>query len=411
MILALKITLLVGALILLLRLRIDLALAILLITLLTVGLFQVNLLAAGRAGGAALLHPDTLQLLVIVVAVQYLGAVQKSRKLYDRLIRSLNVAIRDRRLVAMVAPAIIGFLPMPGGALFSAPLVEASLRDSRTKPAFNAFMNFWFRHDWELIWPLYAGLLLFQAMSRIPLKKIILFQAPFSLLHIAAGVAISFLYFRRHGIGRLAPPQPGGESAKNGLGGWFADLLSGTWPLLLVVVLFFTTAIPLYLTLLGVALLLSLVSRVSLREFGRLLFTQTILRSTLVIAAVMVFQEIIRLSAAFDVLKTMHVPLAVMVLFIFLVSFTVGFLTGVNTAYIAIAFPVLLPLIQHQPNYFYLALYIYVIGFAGILCSPLHLCLVLTNEYFGATLLQVYRYLAFPLLMYAITATILVLLL
>ena len=73
-----------------------------------------------------------------------------------------------------------------------------------------------------------------------------------------------------------------------------------------------------------------------------------------------------------------------------------AFLTGVNTAYIAIAFPVLLPLIQHLPNYFYLSLYIYVIGYAGILVSPLHLCLVLTNEYFEASLLEVYRYMADP---------------
>ena len=125
--------------------------------------------------------------------------------MYDRLIDSLNTMIRDKRLVAMVSPAIIGFLPMPGGALLSAPLVEVSTAKMKLKPAFNAFLNFWFRHDWELIWPLYAGLLLFQTMSRIPMRRIILFQLPFSLLHIAMGLVVSFLYFRRHGIRREHP--------------------------------------------------------------------------------------------------------------------------------------------------------------------------------------------------------------
>ncbi|MCX6558786.1 MAG: DUF401 family protein, partial [Candidatus Aminicenantes bacterium] len=134
-------------------------------------------------------------------------------------------------------------------------------------------------------------------------------------------------------------------------------------------------------------------------------------RSLLVIAAVIVFQRLIEVSAAFDVLKNMDISLGMVVLFIFLVSFTVGFLTGINTAYIAIAFPVLLPLIQHMPNYFYLALYIYVIGYAGILVSPLHLCLVLTNEYFEAPLLEVYRYMAVPVLIMMTIATTLVLIL
>ena len=138
---------------------------------------------------------------------------------------------------------------------------------------------------------------------------------------------------------------------------------------------------------------------------------KTTIRSLLVIAAVIVFQRVLQVSSAFDALKTMDISLGLVVLFIFLVSFTVAFLTGVNTAYIAIAFPVLLPLIQHLPNYFYLSLYIYVIGYAGILVSPLHLCLVLTNEYFEASLLEVYRYMAIPILLMIAIATGLVLIL
>ena len=83
----------------------------------------------------------------------------------------------------------------------------------KLKPAFNAFLNFWFRHDWELIWPLYAGLLLFQTMSRIPMRRIILFQLPFSILHIVMGLAVAFWYFRRHGIGREHPGPSNGIHA------------------------------------------------------------------------------------------------------------------------------------------------------------------------------------------------------
>jgi uncharacterized protein len=401
-ILLVKALLIVAALVLLLRLKLDLTPAVLLVTLLAVFLFQVSGSVALRAAGAALADDDTWQLLVIVVAVQFMGAVQKSRRMYDRLIDSLNSLVRDRRLVSMVAPAIVGFLPMPGGALFSAPLVEASLEGTRTTPAFKAFINFWFRHDWELIWPLYQGLLLFQAMSRIPMRVIILCQFPFSLLHIATGLAVAFVFFRRHGVARLAPPA-------GNRGGSLAAFLAGTWPLLAVVVLFFVTPVPLWISILAVTLLLNLVKHVGAREAAGYLFTPTILRSVLLIAAVMVFQGIIQASAAFAALGAMPVSFPLVVLLVFLVSFTVGFLTGVNTAYIAIAFPVLQPLVQPLADPLLPMLYMYVVGFAGILCSPLHLCLVLTNDYFGASLLDVYRYMAVPILLMIAIATGLVL--
>ncbi len=410
MLLAAKFLLLVALLILLLRWKVDLSLAVLAITLLTVVLFRVDLLLAGRSAWEGVSDRETLELFLIIVLVQYIGAVQKSRRMYDRLIDSLNAMIRDKRLVAMVSPAIVGFLPMPGGALMSAPLVDVSTAKMNLKPAFNAFLNFWFRHDWELIWPLYAGLLLFQNLSRIPLRRIILFQLPFSLLHIAMGLLVAFAYFRRHGVG---PERPG---AGNGIHATARDFLAGTWPILAVILLFFVSLppllpLPLHWALLLVAAALTAWKRVGPKEVGAIVFGRTTIRSLLVIAAVVVFQRVLQASSAFDAIRSASFSLGLVVLFIFVVSFTVGFLTGVNTAYIAIAFPVLLPLIHGLPNYFYLALYVYVIGFAGILVSPLHLCLVLTNEYFVASLLDVYRYMAVPILVMIVLATGLVLVL
>jgi uncharacterized protein len=404
MLLAVKLLALALLLILLLRWRVDLALAVFLVTACTVVLFHVSPRLALEQGLRILVRPDAVQLMVIAVLAQYIGTIQKARHEFDRLIQSLTVIVRDRRLVAMVAPAIVGFLPMPGGALFSAPMVGEATAELKLPPAFNAFLNYWFRHDWELIWPLYSGLLLFQAMSGIALKRIILFQLPFSLLHIATGLVVAFVYFRRLGIRRSPPP------AAAGIGRTLRDLLSGIWPLL-VVALLFGAGVPLHWGVVVAAVLLTAWQRVGLREALAALLARMVVRSVLVIMTVLVFQRTIEISSAFDVLKTMPVSMLLAVCFIFAVSFTIGFLTGVNTAYIAIAFPILLPMISRLPGYFYLALYVYVIGFAGILCSPLHLCLVLTNEHFGASPTAVYRYLAFPILCMIGVSTLLVLVL
>jgi len=154
-----------------------------------------------------------------------------------------------------------------------------------------------------------------------------------------------------------------------------------------------------------VALVITLVTRLSLSEISGHIFSKFIFKTLLLLAVVMIFQKLITVSDAFETLKSMEISLALVVFFCFFVSFFMGFLTGVNTAYIVIAYPILFPLIQGLPNFFYLSIYIYVVGFAGVLCSPVHLCLVLTNEYFKSSLYKVYKYLSFPVAILVLVST------
>jgi integral membrane protein (TIGR00529 family) len=397
----------VVALIILLRLKIHLALTIFLLSVYTVVLFQINLKTALTAGGQILIEEKTLQLFVVIVTVIYIAAVQKAKKMFDRLVSSLNSIIRDSRIVAMVSPAIVGFLPMPGGALMSAPLVDISTKEMDLKPEFNTFLNYWFRHVWEYVWPVYAALLFFEALSGIPLKTIILYQAPFTVLNIVTGLIVSFLYFKKHNIQRQKPHKITVFSQT------LKDLFEGVWPILLVILLFFILSVPLYISLVLVALILSLIKRLNPKEIANTLFNKNMGKIILLIASVMIFKQMIEISNAFETLRTMEVSVAIVVGFTFLVSFSMGFLTGVNNAFIVISYPILLPLIQSLPadHFVLLSVYVYVIGFAGILLSPVHFCLVLTNEYFKSNLYHVYRYLAPPGIVLAVISTLLALIL
>ena len=307
----------------------------------------------------------------------------------------------------MVSPAIVGFLPMPGGALMAAPLVDISTKKMNLKPEFNTFLNYWFRHVWEYVWPVYAALLFFEALSGIPLKTIILYQAPFTVLNIITGLIVSFLYFKKHNIRREKPQNITTPSQT------IKDLFEGIWPILLVILLFFILSIPLYVSLVLVALILTLVKHLEPKEIVNILFSKNMGKIILLIASVMIFKRMIEVSNAFETLRTMEVSVGMVVAFTFLVSFTMGFLTGVNNAFIVISYPILLPLIQGLPpdHFVLMSVYVYVIGFAGILLSPIHFCLVLTNEYFKSNLYHVYRYLAPPGIVLALVSTALALLL
>jgi len=113
------------------------------------------------------------------------------------VMKELVVAIRERvshRMSMAVLPAVIGLLPMPGGAIFSAPLVDSCDSEKNISPDLKTQINFWFRHVWEYWWPLYPGILLTVEICRVSLWQIMLIQFPITLFTIAVGY---FWFLRR----------------------------------------------------------------------------------------------------------------------------------------------------------------------------------------------------------------------
>ena len=148
-----KIAAIILFLIFFLRLKFNLSLSIFLITIISVLLFQINL-SEVFSSLDILIEPKTLQLYLIIILVIFISSVQRKKGMFELLIKSLGNIISDRRKVSLIVPAFIGLLPMPGGALFSAPLVDESLKGLNIKPEFMTFINYWFRHVWEFIWPI-----------------------------------------------------------------------------------------------------------------------------------------------------------------------------------------------------------------------------------------------------------------
>ncbi|MFH0806876.1 MAG: DUF401 family protein [Elusimicrobiota bacterium] len=82
-------------------------------------------------------------------------------------------------------------------------------------------------------------------------------------------------------------------------------------------------------------------------------------------------------------------------LLLFLLPFITGFITGITQAFVAISFPLLINYLSADNN---LLTWAYVSGYMGVLLSPVHVCLVLTKEYFGASWKDVYKILIIPCL-------------
>jgi len=77
----------------------------------------------------------------------------------------------------------------------------------------------------------------------------------------------------------------------------------------------------------------------------------------------------------------------------------VGLVSGITIAFVGTTFPILISLIHASPASHALLPYLIlslVSGFVGVLYSPLHVCLLLSNEYFETSMDQVYRHLLIP---------------
>ena len=122
----------------------------------------------------------------------------------------------------------------------------------------------------------------------------------------------------------------------------------------------------------------------------------------------MLFKVIIeRADAAAVLISDMQAIGLPSILILAVLPLLIGLATGISMAFVGVALPLLLPYIVLDSDISGSALLLaFTSGMMGILVSPLHLCLILSSEYFKANLAKVYRYVLPPVLV--IEATVIV---
>jgi hypothetical protein len=136
---------------------------------------------------ASLSSVETIQLVAIICLILIVSQLMKASGQLDRIVSSFVAIVQDASTVTVVMPALIGLLPMPGGALFSAPMVETAVAGCSLSQDRKTAVNYWFRHIWEFWWPLYPGVVLAVSLLQVEMWRFILIQAPLTLISIAAG--------------------------------------------------------------------------------------------------------------------------------------------------------------------------------------------------------------------------------
>lgn len=307
-----------------------------------------------------------------------------------------------RTLSLILLPAIIGLVPMPGGALFSAPLVGETLREKDFSPPWKAAVNYWFRHVFEYWWPLYPVVIVSLSMFNIKSWQFFVLQIPFTLVSLTAGW---FVLLRRHVHALADEVQAEGETDSR--------LLPVLLPLVLVVLCtlflppFMKHVVPgassatdtLLAMLAGLILSLLLIAWTGRQDREFRLFSHLLSGKTadvvFTLGGVMVFQAMLDASGllpeAGRQLGNSLVPIEVVVAFL---PFLAGLVTGIAIGFAGPAFPLVLGLVAVNPDLTQASALVlaFSMGYAGMMLSPVHLCYVLTRRYFISGLFSSYVY-------------------
>ena len=324
--------------------------------------------------GAALTSPVTIKLGLSLTLIRVLELVLRENSIIAGMTEASKSLFKKRKLVIISMPLLIGMLPSLGGAYFSAPMVDESTKGVSMSQEEKGFINFWFRHPWEYVLPLYPGILLASAISGVELRSLILSNLPY-----ASAMLLTGFFFSMRGItGSI-------ESARVTKHGLLSFL-----PIGIIILLVMVFHLELHYALIILIIGLFIFYRYGISRIVAALRYGFAIEVLLLVAGVMLFKELMEGTGAVKNLGEFFVSRGIPLMpLLFLLPFISGFLTGITVGSVGSTFPVILHMLHGAPAA--AISFAFASAFLGVLLSPVHVCLVLTREYFNADIWGIYR--------------------
>jgi len=357
---------------------------------------------------------------IILLLLFFTESLSKTGRM-DRTIIALKEWLKSKHIILAGLPALVGLLPMPAGALFSAPFVAAVDESGELELSHKVAINYWFRHIWEYWWPLYPGVILAMQYSKLPAIAFFLIQLPFTIVAVISGYIFILRRIKKEddkgvGYGKIDT----------------GEVLSAMGPIgLLVMISLVGSAI---LPLMGIegtlanliAMLVGLIAALvaifsghaaALRPSLRMLMRIDTWLMIALVVGIQAFSAALMcpvdatgatlITGMRDEFIRTGIPLITVIM---LIPFISGMVTGVAFGFVGASFPIVFALIGTEPTTGLLAAtttFAYSFGYMGMMLSPMHACFVVTAEYFGVTVFGAYRYIIWPVIIILITSIIL----
>jgi len=398
------------------RLKAGIALSILAGGLAMALMFGMGIVEWAKVGALALTQEKFLFLAVIVGLILILSDAMERSGQSRRLMDALSGYLTSPRLRLVFFPALIGMLPMPGGAVFSAPMVKTVSENMRVTNGDRAMVNYWFRHIWEVCWPLYPGIILTVSLANITIADLITKTWPGTIVMLATG----WFFFLRPGVlgsGELMAPQPVAVKKKRAV---FREGL----PLLIAIVgaigleagiSALLPSVPFEWGVIaglvgGVVCVMAQNTQLGPAFLRDVITRKSVWNMLFVIVAIFVFKDVMMASGVVEEMSNAAGSGAALFASAFFLPFLVGMVAGINVAFVGATFPLMLGLLNtlgmQDQTVAYLILGTFA-GFTGVMVSPIHICFILTCQYFECDLARTWRKLVAPCITLLLTGFLL----
>ncbi|MHA1234838.1 MAG: DUF401 family protein [Promethearchaeota archaeon] len=323
-----------------------------------------------------------LALIVIMILIPILGGIMEESGLMMEMIQKMRIS---KKSSLMMIPALFGLLPVPGGALMSAPIVEQI--DSEEDANIKVSINVWYRHMLIMIYPISSALIIASKITNINLYILVLGLLPGLIVMWVIGY-----------IMLVRNVSPYTEQGERDLKRAFLNLL----PILIAPAFdfvgrtFFNFFVPELFLLLGLIISIWLALK-----FGKMRVSSVkpiskkmkIWRFPLIIFSMFIFLEVFVLSGAPEEIASVDLSVFLLIL--------IGFFLGFGTGRIQLPISILLPIYLAQFTVPIMPLldfiFIYTSIFLGYLITPLHPCVAYSTEYFKTDFIKVAKVLGKPI--------------
>lgn len=322
-----------------------------------------------------IIAPSNVAIYVALYLITFLERIMRKTGAQAKLVEGLVNLSGNPRVSMAALPAIIGLLPSPGGARFSAPLVEKAAESIEATPEHKSAINYYYRHLWEYFLPLYPATLVAANILKVPLAKFILLMIPFTAITALAGIMLFW---------KVKPlPVEGDVEKPNTVKAW-KDLAEGLAPIVAITLLVLVTGIDIVLAL-GITLVVMLIYyRIAPREIGSMLVSALELRLLYMLISALYLREVLMASGSMELFLAWCQsfglgPMMIAIIFPMLI----GLLTGITLAGVTTAMPIVVSL-AGPDNLLALGMLSFAANVIGIMLSPTHLCIIMTVEHFCA---------------------------
>ena len=335
---------------------------------------------------------STVNLLAITFLIMFFVNLYKITGYIDRLGNELVKALKRPKIVLILVPAILGLLPVAGGALMSAPVVDSVGTSMGLERDKRLFINVWYRHVIFLFYPISSVIILTAALGRTTVWEIAYRQLPVAAVMIIVG----FILGLRERKGKVHAALLVTDAPN------FKVLIKTLAPIIVAVLISLSTSslvrdifgasfqpLSIVIGILFALLLLVMLSKPSIYGLVKAIMNRSSIELVLAAYGAMLLRMAFTKADIGGIISGMMGGSTNPALLAMALPAGLAFATGTSLGSIAISLSILPSITHLTPS---LTALVYASSFSGYLASPLHLCYIYTAQYLRIPFTAGYRY-------------------